>query len=156
MAPTALIRRPVAWIGAQHLMPLAGIPRNATGLVFGKAVQEQLGPLAYLLGTVIHLVFSLGWGVLFAILWPFVRRSGVEATPVALFYAMAAWIVMHALIAIVPRTTRTTSIRTSSSRVHVVLLLRGARGPDREAGARAIRTMTGRSRSTDRFESDDP
>jgi hypothetical protein len=37
------------WVGAQHLMPLAGIPRNATGLVFGKAEQDQLGPLAYLI-----------------------------------------------------------------------------------------------------------
>ncbi|MGH8349271.1 MAG: hypothetical protein ACRES5_22335, partial [Pseudomonas sp.] len=38
------------WVGVQHLMPLAGIPRNATGLVFGKEVQEALGPWAYLLG----------------------------------------------------------------------------------------------------------
>jgi hypothetical protein len=97
---TIWVYEAVVWVGAQHLMPLAGIPRNATGLVFGKAVQEQLGPLAYLLGTAIHLVFSLGWGVLFAIIWPFFCRRGVEATLVALFYAMAAWIVMHALIAI--------------------------------------------------------
>ena len=25
----------IVWVGVQHLMPLAGIPRNATGLVFG-------------------------------------------------------------------------------------------------------------------------
>jgi len=97
---TIWIYEAVVWVGAQHLMPLAGIPRNATGLVFGKAVQEQLGPLAYLLGTAIHLVFSLGWGVLFAMIWPFFRRRGVEATLVALFYAMVAWIVMHILISI--------------------------------------------------------
>jgi hypothetical protein len=57
---TIWIYEAVVWVGAQHLMSLAGIPRNATGLVFGKAVQEQLGPLAYLLGTAIHLAFSLG------------------------------------------------------------------------------------------------
>ena len=38
----------IVWVGVQHLLPLAGIPRNATGLVFGKAVQEQLGGFAYL------------------------------------------------------------------------------------------------------------
>jgi len=97
---TIWIYEAVVWVGAQHMMPLAGIPRNATGLVFGKAVQEQLGPLAYLLGTAIHLAFSLGWAVLFAIIWPLFRRRGVEATLVALFYAMVAWIVMHAAIAI--------------------------------------------------------
>ncbi|MGF6937314.1 hypothetical protein OKW41_006476 [Paraburkholderia sp. UCT70] len=31
------------WVGAQHLMSLAGIPRNATALVFGKEVQESIG-----------------------------------------------------------------------------------------------------------------
>jgi hypothetical protein len=41
----------IVWVGVQHLMPMAGIPRNATGLVFGKAVQDQLGALAYLVGT---------------------------------------------------------------------------------------------------------
>jgi hypothetical protein len=29
----------LVWVGAQNLMPLAGIPRNATGLVFGKQIQ---------------------------------------------------------------------------------------------------------------------
>ena len=28
----------VVWVGVQRLMPLAGIPRNATGLVFGADV----------------------------------------------------------------------------------------------------------------------
>jgi hypothetical protein len=97
---TIWIYEAVIWVGALHLMPLAGIPRNATGLVFGKAVQDSLGPVAYVLGTAIHLVFALAWGVLFAIIWPFFRRRGVDATLVALFYAAVAWIVMHVLIAI--------------------------------------------------------
>ena len=42
----------IVWVGVQHLMPLAGIPRNATGLVFGKEVQDSLGALAYVVGTV--------------------------------------------------------------------------------------------------------
>ena len=90
----------IVWVGAQHLMPLAGIPRNATGLVFGKEVQDSLGPAAYAAGTAIHLVFALAWGVLFALTWPFFRRRGFEATLVALFYAVAAWVVMHVAIAI--------------------------------------------------------
>jgi len=88
------------WVGVQHLMPLAGIPRNATGLVFGKAFQEALGIWAYLLGTAIHFVFAIAWGVLFAVIWPYFRRRGYEATFVALFYAILAWVAMHAAIMI--------------------------------------------------------
>jgi hypothetical protein len=90
----------VVWVGAQHLMPLAGIPRNATGLVFGKAVQESLGAGAYVIGTGIHFVFALAWGVAFALAWPALRRRGIEATLAALFYAVIAWIVMHVAIAL--------------------------------------------------------
>lgn len=88
------------WVGAQHLMPLAGIPRNATGLVFGKQVQESIGVWAYIVGTGIHFVFASAWGVLFAAIWPYFRRRGYEATFVALFYAVLAWIVMHVAIMI--------------------------------------------------------
>jgi len=88
------------WVGAQHLMPLAGIPRNATGLVFGKAVQESLGAGAYVIGTCIHFLFALVWGVGFALAWPALRRRGIEATLAALFYAVIAWIVMHVAIAL--------------------------------------------------------
>ncbi|MGV2289255.1 hypothetical protein AAHK20_11140 [Trinickia sp. YCB016] len=90
----------LVWVGAQHLMPLAGIPRNATGLVFGKEVQEAIGIWAYVVGTGIHFVFATGWGVLFAAIWPYFRRRGYEATFVALFYAILAWIVMHVAISI--------------------------------------------------------
>jgi hypothetical protein len=88
----------IVWVGVQHLLPLAGIPRNATGLVFGKQMQESLGAGAYVLGTAIHFFFALAWGVLFAYLWPHFRRRGYEATLVALFYAVVIWIVMHAAI----------------------------------------------------------
>ena len=91
----------VVWVGVQRLMPLGGIPRNATGLVFGKAAQESLGVFAYFLGTGIHFLFCFVWGVLFAFLWPYFRRRGYEATLVALFFAAMVWIVMHAAIAIV-------------------------------------------------------
>jgi hypothetical protein len=39
--------------------------------------------------------------VLFAFVWPTFRRRGVEATLVALFFAVILWIVMHVAIAIV-------------------------------------------------------
>jgi hypothetical protein len=90
----------VVWVGVQHMMPLAGIPRNAVGLVFGKPVQESLGSLAYLLGTAIHFSFALFWGAVFALIWPALRRRGWEATLAALFYAVFLWIVMHVAIAI--------------------------------------------------------
>src|ERR1700732_1432482 len=91
----------IVWVGVQHLMPMAGIPRNATGLVFGKGVQESLGALAYVVGTGIHFFFCFAWGVLFAFVWPYFRRRGYEATLVALFYAVSIWIVKHVASAIV-------------------------------------------------------
>jgi hypothetical protein len=91
----------IVWVGAQGLMPLAGIPRNATGLVFGKEAQASLGAFAYVLGTGIHFFFCFAWGVLFAFLWPYFRQRGYEATLVALFFAVILWIVMHVAIALV-------------------------------------------------------
>ena len=91
----------IVWVGVQHLMPLAGIPRNATGLVFGKDVQDSLGALAYAVGTGIHFFFALAWGVLFTLAWPTFARRGYEATLVALFFAVILWIVMHVAIAVV-------------------------------------------------------
>lgn len=91
----------IVWVGIQHQMPLQGIPANAVGLVFGKPVQQSLGALSYVIGTAIHFAFSIAWGVLFARIWPWFRQRGVEATLVALGYAVVAWIVMHAAIALV-------------------------------------------------------
>ena len=93
----------IVWVGIQHQMPLSGIPANATGLVFGKAFQASLGLGAHGLGTAIHFAFAfaMAWGVLFALVWPAFRRRGWEATLLALFYAVFAWIVMHAAIAAV-------------------------------------------------------
>lgn len=91
----------VVWVGVQHQMPLGGIPRNATGLVFGKAAQESLGAFAYVLGTGIHFFFCFVWGVLFAFIWPYFRQRGYEATLVALIFAVILWIVMHSAIALV-------------------------------------------------------
>lgn len=90
----------VVWVGVQHMMPLAGIARNATGLVFGKAFQEALGSLAYLLGIAIHFGFALVWGVLFAAAWPGLRRRGWEASLAGLLLAPLLWVVMHVAIAI--------------------------------------------------------
>lgn len=98
---TIWIYEAVVWVEAQHLLPLAGIPGNATGLVFGKAAQESLGLAAYLLGTAIHFAFACVWGVLFAALWPSFRSRGFEATLVAIFFAIVVWIVMHAAIMLV-------------------------------------------------------
>ena len=91
----------IVWVGIQGQMPPAGIPRNATGLVFGMDVQEALGPFAYVLGTGIHFFFCFVWGALFAFLWPFFRARGYEATLVALIFAVIVWIAMHCAIALV-------------------------------------------------------
>jgi len=91
----------VVWVGIQHQMPMEGILRNSVGLVFGKNVQASLGLLSDVLGVGIHFLFSLVWGVIFAKIWPYFRDRGYEATLVALFYAVIAWIVMHVAIVLV-------------------------------------------------------
>lgn len=91
----------LVWVGVQHLLPLSGIPANAVGLVFGKPTQVALGLAAYFVGTAIHFIFAMAWGVLFALIWPFFRRRGVEATLVALGYAVVAWVAMHLAIMVV-------------------------------------------------------
>ena len=65
----------IVWVGVQHLMPMAGIPRNATGLVFRKDVQDSLGALAFVVGTGIHFFFALAWA------WPLRWRG--RCSPVA-------------------------------------------------------------------------
>lgn len=70
----------------QNLMPLAGIPRNATGLVFGRQIQESLGGVACPVGTGIHFLFSIAW--------PYFRERGYEATFLALIHAVIALIVI--------------------------------------------------------------
>jgi hypothetical protein len=91
----------IVWVGIQGLMPLTGIPRNATGLVFGKQFQETIGAGAYVIGTSIHFLFAIGWGIVFAKLWPWFRNRGWEATLTALFFALFLWIVMHVAIDVV-------------------------------------------------------
>jgi len=90
----------LVWVGVQHLMPLIGIPRNAVGLVFGRAIQNGLGYVSYPLGTAIHFGFAMLWGVVFAFIWPRLRRRGIEATFAALVYAVLLWAIMHAAIAL--------------------------------------------------------
>ncbi len=97
---TIWIYEALVWVGVQHLLPLSGIPPNATGLVFGQQFQWAIGAWAYPLGTTIHFVFAIVWGVLFAMLWPMARRRGYEATLIAIPYAALAWVVMHVAISI--------------------------------------------------------
>jgi len=97
---TIWIYEALVWVGVQHLLPLSGIPPNATGLVFGKRFQLAIGAWAYPLGTTIHFAFAIVWGVLFAMLWPMARRRGYEATLIAIPYAALAWVVMHVAISI--------------------------------------------------------
>jgi hypothetical protein len=89
----------VVWVGIQGMMPFGAIPANATGLVFGTAIQKSLGMSASILGLAIHFLFASLWGALLALILPIFLRRGYEATLVALFYAVFAWIVMHAAIA---------------------------------------------------------
>ena len=66
----------------------------------GPCVRQGGAGVDWRVGTGIHFVFAIAWGVLFAAIWPYFRRHGVEATLVALGYAVLAWIVMHVAIMI--------------------------------------------------------
>ena len=88
----------VVWVGVEHLMPLEGIPRNATGLVFGRAAQYACGAWAYPIGTAIHFGFAAIWGVAFAMAWVRLRHRGWEATMLAMPFAALVWTVMHIAI----------------------------------------------------------
>jgi hypothetical protein len=103
----------IVWVGIQHLLPLAGIPTNAVGLVFGKEFQIDLGVAAYALGTAIHFAFAAAWGVGFALLWPVFRERKWEATLAALPYALVAWVIMHGAISIIRAVIPTMGIRIS-------------------------------------------
>ena len=86
-AVTIWIYEAVVGRGATSV-PLAGIPRNAVGLVFGKDVQDCSG------GGVCPrhghlLVFALAWGVCSPSCGRSLRWRGFEATLVALFYAVS-------------------------------------------------------------------
>lgn len=88
----------IVWVGVQHLLPLSAIPANAIGLMLGKATQQALGVWASVLGTLTHFGFACIWGVAFAVIWPWFRRRGWEATTLALPFALLAWLVMHGAI----------------------------------------------------------
>lgn len=91
----------IVWAGVQHLLPLNSIPANASGLVFGKAIQLTFGPWASVMGTLIHFGFAVIWGTIFALLWPIFRARGWEASALALPFAIVLWVVMHVAIALV-------------------------------------------------------
>ena len=44
---TIWIYEATVWVGAQHLMPLGGIPANATALVFGKGPRSPRAVFVY-------------------------------------------------------------------------------------------------------------
>lgn len=88
----------VVWAGVQHLLPLAAIPANATGLMLGKEVQHALGIWASVIGIATHFGFAGVWGIIFATIWPPFARRGWEATTLALPFALVLWVVMHAAI----------------------------------------------------------
>ena len=88
----------VVWAGVQHLLPLAAIPANAVGLSLGHGVQAALGLWAGVLGTALHFGFAALWGAGFAAIWPAARRAGIEATLLALPFAVLVWVVMHVAI----------------------------------------------------------
>jgi hypothetical protein len=90
----------LVWARVQHLLPFSAIPANATGLMFGKAVQQGLGIWASVLGTLTHFGFAIVWGAGFAAIWPWFRQRGWEATSLALLFALVLWVVMHGAIMI--------------------------------------------------------
>jgi uncharacterized membrane protein len=94
-------------------------------------VQASLGLLAYVLGTFIHFLFAVFWGVLFASIWPWFRRRDLKprswhALP------MIAWIVMHAAIMVASDNHELLRSQRRHWRLHVAFLLRCTHGVGRQ------------------------
>ena len=79
----------VVFYGAMHSSSLPGIVQHTALLVFGPGILER--PLAaFVWGAVIHCLTGIVWGVVFASLWPALRRTGVEVTLAALGFGIVA------------------------------------------------------------------
>ena len=103
LAARALLEYAPASTASGFAQPVAVVTNwHAFGaiLLATLALATAIGGWAYPFGASIHFGFALAWGVLFAAMWPSLRRRGYEATFVALFYAVVAWIVMHVAISI--------------------------------------------------------
>ena len=93
---TSWIYELVVWV---HFLQLKKSPYDlvvgTASLAFGKRAEAWPGAVQILVSVAVHFGTSLFWGVLFALLWPFFRRRQAEATLVALFFGVFAWVFMH-------------------------------------------------------------
>lgn len=84
----------IVWVQLLGLTTSYGVVEGTAVLSFGPGIRA-IGFGAFLLGLAIHFAAAMVWGVLFAVIWPWLRARNVEATLAALFYGVFVWIVMH-------------------------------------------------------------
>jgi hypothetical protein len=88
----------VVWVHLLHLRTMQGLFENSAVLAFGPAVAQWPEPLPLIVSALVHFVTAMIWGIVFALLWPWLRARGIEATLAALFFGICAWIVMHNVV----------------------------------------------------------
>ena len=76
---------------------VAGIVQHTAQLLLGSGILRY-GVLAFVIGLVVHTLTAIVWAVLFAFVWPQLRRWGWEASFAALPFGVLAWVVMHLVI----------------------------------------------------------
>lgn len=96
-ALTSWIYELIVWVRLLHITSAYGIAENTAVLSFGTGIR-RLGAGAFALGVGIHFLTAVIWGILFALIWPFLRARSIEATLAALFYGVLAWVVMHNVV----------------------------------------------------------
>ena len=71
--------------------------QHTAQLLLGSGILRY-GVLAFVIGLVVHTLTAIVWAVLFAFVWPQLRRWGWEASFAALPFGVLAWVVMHLVI----------------------------------------------------------
>lgn len=73
------------------------IAQHGALLVFGPRVQA-LGGWTLLIGMGVHFGTSCFWGILFAMIWPWLRARGFEASLAGVLFGLLACLVMDSIV----------------------------------------------------------
>jgi hypothetical protein len=76
-----------------RMSSIYAIAQHGALLVFGPRV-EALGAWTLLIGMGVHFGTSCAWGVVFAMIWPWLRARGFEASLAGVMFGLLACLVM--------------------------------------------------------------
>ena len=87
----------VVFCVAMHTSTASGVVEHTALLVFGPAILAR-PQAAFGLGALIHCATGVAWGIVFAAIWPALRRLHIEASLAGLIFGAIAWVVMHNVV----------------------------------------------------------